>query len=90
MAVENSWGYRMLVSSIGYFKANNSPYYVENAEKNQQSKSVSLTEGFGHYNDSPISYNQNSSFMKNFVNSFRSMFSIDKAEDSSKYLSLIA
>ena len=76
----------MLVSSIGYFTVSKT-VVPNNIVKNQTNK-VSLSEGFGYSNDK-IQNSNGSSLVKNFVDSFKSMF-VKKSDESTKYLSLIA
>ena len=80
----------MLVSSIGYLNAVRS-VYNDNMVKNQNGKSSSLAEGFGHFNQK-VEYvnNENSGFLDRVVDSFRALFNGAKSDDSSKCLSLIA
>ena len=76
----------MLVSSIGYFAVNKT-IVPDNVIKNQTNK-VSLNEGFGYSNDKNKQTND-TSFIKNFIESFKSLF-MKKSDESSKYLELIA
>lgn len=87
-----SRGKMMLVSAIGYFNnANVVPVVnVDGNSKNQASK-VNLTEGFGHFNDNDLFVNKKrSGLFENILNSFKSFISGGRADESSKYLSLIA
>ncbi|MBQ8459395.1 hypothetical protein IJ541_04760 [bacterium] len=77
----------MLVSSIGYFKPV-STVYSDNVVNSQLSNNKNiLSEGFGHFNQSSIS--KNKTFMDSFLDICKSIFSNDKSDNSSKYLSLI-
>ncbi len=80
----------MLVSSIGYLNAVKN-VYNDDMIKNQNVKSSSLSEGFGHFNQK-IDYNSNdnSSFLVKVVDNFKSLFSNNATDESSKFLSLIA
>lgn len=77
----------MLVSSIGYFSVNKT-VGSNNVGKDRAVDSVSLGEGFG-YSKSPLKQNKNSGFLKNFIASFKSLFT-KRNDESSKYLSLVA
>lgn len=88
MTIEKiSWGYIMLVSSIGYFTVNKT-IVPSNVIKDKSMNKASLNEGFGYSNDKS-KQNNDSSFMKTFLDSFKSLF-MKKTDESSKYLSLIA
>ena len=76
----------MLVSSIGYFSVNKT-IVPSNVLKEKSVNKASLNEGFGYSNDKKQS--NDTSFMKNFVESFKSLF-MKKSDESSKYLELIA
>lgn len=76
----------MLVSSIGYFTVNKT-VVPDNVIKNQTSK-IALNEGFGYSNEK-TNQNDDSSFVKTFLDSFKSLF-MKKSDESSKYLELIA
>ncbi len=78
----------MLVSSIGYFE-HKKTIIPDNVVKNQNTK-VNLSEGFGHFNQSNKLQNSDSGFMKTFIDSFKSLIDKSRADESSKYLSLIA
>lgn len=76
----------MLVSSIGYFNVNKT--LVHNSViKDKSVNKASLNEGFGYSNDKKQS--NDTSFVKSFLESFKSLF-MKKSDESSKYLSLIA
>ena len=75
----------MLVSSIGYFTVTKT-VVPDNIIKNQTNK-VTLNEGFGFSNDKKL--NNDTSFVKTFLDSFKSLF-MKKSDESSKYLNLIA
>ena len=77
----------MLVSSIGYFKPVTTVYSDNVVNSQLTNNKSSLSEGFGHYNQSNIV--QNKGFMDSFLNICRSVFSRDNSDKSSKYLSLI-
>ena len=76
----------MLVSSIGYFVVNKT-IVPNNVIKDKSVNKASLNEGFGYSNDKKQS--NDTSFVKTFVESFKSLF-MKKSDESSKYLSLIA
>ena len=61
----------------------------DNVIKNQNTK-VNLSEGFGHFNQSNKLQNSDSGFMETFIDSFKSLIDKSRADESSKYLSLIA
>lgn len=76
----------MLVSSIGYFNVNKT--IVPNSViKDKSVNKASLNEGFGYSNDKKQS--NDTSFVKSFLESFKSLF-MKKSDESSKYLELIA
>ncbi len=79
----------MLVSSIGYLNAVKSAYN-DDVVKVQNAKNSSLGEGFGHYNDHGVVYNNNSNFFNNITKTFVTLFTKEKPDDSNKCLSLIA
>lgn len=78
----------MLVSSIGYFE-HKKTVIPDNVIRNQGTK-ISLAEGFGHYDQYNKSQKSDSSFIKTFVDSFKSLLEKNKSDETSKYLSLIA
>ena len=76
----------MLVSSIGYFNVNKT--IVPNSViKDKSVNKASLNEGFGYSNEKKQS--NDTSFVKSFLESFKSLF-MKKSDESSKYLELIA
>lgn len=76
----------MLVSSIAYFNVNKT--IVPNSViKDKSVNKASLNEGFGYSNDKKQS--NDTSFVKSFLESFKSLF-MKKSDESSKYLELIA
>lgn len=77
----------MLVSSIGYFTINKT-IVPSNVIKEKSANKATLNEGFGYSNDKN-NQNNDTSFMKNIVNTFKSLF-MKKSDESSKYLELIA
>lgn len=81
-------GVKMLVSSIGYFDVAKVSS-TENSIKNQVSK-TNLTEGFGHFNEKQNNSKNDFNLLKSFIKSFKSLFSKEKSQDSSKCLSLVA
>lgn len=76
----------MLVSSIGYFNIQKTVVH-NNVIKDKSANKSSLNEGFGYSNDKIQS--NDTSFVKSFVDSFKSLF-MKKSDESSKYLELIA
>ena len=76
----------MLVSSIGYFTVNKT-IVPNNVIKDKSANKAILNEGFGYSNDKK--QNNDSSFVKAFVDSFKSLF-MKKSDESAKYLELIA
>jgi len=73
----------MLVSSIGYFNALNT-VKIDNTTRLQPSSANVF--GNDKQNQTPVKNN----FASKFLDSFRQIFSSDKSDKSSKYLSLIA
>ncbi len=80
----------MLVSGIGYLNSNSKSLYGLESNKNQVQKSQ-LGEGFGHVNVSVASIDsaKNSNVLDTLAATLQSLF-IRKADDTKKYLSLIA
>lgn len=76
----------MLVSSIGYFSVNKT-VISNDVIKDKTVNRVSLAEGFGYSNEK-TQQNNNSNFLKSFIESFKSLFM--KKNNESKCLSLIA
>lgn len=76
----------MLVSSIGYFNIQKTVVH-NNVIKDKSANKSSLNEGFGYSNDKKQS--NDTSFVKSFLDSFKSLF-MKKSDESSKYLELIA
>ena len=76
----------MLVSSIGYFDTSKS-VKNENAVKIQSSSYK--VHGFGHVPQKDIKI-KNNDYVKGMIDACKSLFGINKADESSKYLSLIA
>lgn len=76
----------MLVSSIGYFNIQKTVVH-NNVIKDKSANKSSLNEGFGYSNDKKQS--NDTSFVKSFIDSFKSLF-MKKSDESSKYLELIA
>lgn len=80
----------MLVSGIGYLNSNSKSLYGLESNNNQVQKSQ-LGEGFGHVNESvlPIMNEKNANVLDTLATTLQSLF-IRKADDTKKYLSLIA
>lgn len=80
----------MLVSGIGYLNSNSKSLYGLESNNNQVQKSQ-LGEGFGHVNEPvfPIANEKNTNVLDNLAATLQSFF-IRKADDTKKYLSLIA
>lgn len=76
----------MLVSSIGYFNVQKTIVH-NNVTKDKTANKSSLSEGFGYSNYKK--QDNDSSFMKTFIDSFKSLF-MKKSDESSKYLDLIS
>ena len=76
----------MLVSSIGYFNVQKTVVHNSVIKDKTVNKS-SLNEGFGFSADKK--QNNDTSFMKTFIDSFKSLF-MKKSDESSKYLDLIS
>ncbi len=80
----------MLVSGIGYLNSNSKSLYGLESNNNQVQKSQ-LGEGFGHVNESvyPMVNEKNTNVLGDLASTLQSFF-IHKADDTKKYLSLIA
>lgn len=81
----------MLVSAIGYLNSSSKSLYGVESNKNQSSKSQ-LSEGFGHFTEyvNSASYdNNNQNILSNIACSIQTLFT-PKADETKKYLSLIA
>ena len=76
----------MLVSSIGYFNVNKTVVH-NSVIKDKSINKASLNEGFGYSNDKK--QDNGSSFLRSFVESFKSLF-MKNTDESAKYLELIA
>jgi hypothetical protein len=76
----------MLVSSIGYFNVQKTVVH-NSVIKDKTANKSSLNEGFGY--STAKKQNNDTSFMKTFIDSFKSLF-MKKSDESSKYLELIA
>lgn len=77
----------MLVSAIGYFNSNSKSLYGVEQNKLQ---AKNLNEGFGHFNEFvAVANNNNSKIGNNLSSSFKTFFT-PKADESKKYLNLIA
>lgn len=77
----------MLVSSIGYFVVNKT-VVPDNIVTNQANK-VNLNEGFGHFDEFNRKVDNKSNVLSKCLESVKSMFSMNKTDETSKYLSLI-
>lgn len=80
----------MLVSAIGYFNSYSKSLYGADMSRAQGAKS-NLNEVFGQVGmSSGASLTSKSNILGNVLNSVKTLFNSTKADDSQKYLSLIA
>lgn len=79
----------MLVSEIGYLNSISKSMYGLEVNKNQNNK-YNLGEGFGHVNEPGDAYYTSSNVFSDLTNSLQALFKPKAADDSKKYLSLIA
>lgn len=77
----------MLISKIGYFKVNNVALLSDNANKIQQSRNNTLTEGFGNYDKNNFYSVDKVNFFTFMKNSLSSIFS--KNKQNSKNIAII-